>query len=401
MLRDAINLSKLVRHSDPVLFRRVVTIRFGAVVPEPPKDQLTPATRRQFLECLHFMSPELRKEIDEWAEPIKLLADVEGQDAVECMRLTGFDEEQRAILDGMENQYDRSLWLCCDMPGIFRDALDLRYAAILRRSASFCSRYHVPGGLPFVDSAEAHATFHEAIAEHLKSAKKHIAVEVFECDQGQGGARSTRFHVSVHFNQSPESAEWVNNSKLENLHFTRAASMFVAYNPSEKTIEVLSKTKEGRNDILDIFASTMVQSQGSISAVPQQVYDYQCLARPFSFDLGDEPVSWAKITKLGFDKSGRRLSFQIDKLDEKCIHVAASDEIDPEFKFEHHTLTHGQITVQFHKRGKGRVPVGQIILTGITGCQIKTTRERDRHVCERLLKHWGITRDMSNETLSA
>jgi hypothetical protein len=150
-----------------------------------------------------------------------------------------------------------------------------------------------------------------------------------------------------------------------------------------------------------LTADLLLESPISGERIPIKQYDYQCLAGPFVFDIAGEKVDWVRVTQLGYSISGRTVEYRIGTRDPDDIHAAACQDIAQQFRFSDHRLTVARITVRIRKQMGERARTVHIMLRGDNGCNIKTKREKDRVLCDRLLEKWGIVKEIGDEFLAA
>ena len=402
-MNDAENLSKLLSHAQPKEFRVFMAEDFQVELPEVEPKKGKRETRAGFAEVLSSLSVADRQKMEEVAEKIVLLTDGPGQDAVDSVRHKHFTEAQQEAFDKFRNQYDRSLWLFRDDPHLFNEAINARFADVFRQSASCYSGFVGPKNLALKDAPSSVDVFHDKVAEQFKCSKDQVAVQVFRRlhPDSKTGDDVTLYQVSIHYNLAPEAVECVKDSQLDSQQVTRAVSSFITYEPKNGNLEVLSKDSNGREALARLAADHLLMSPITGERVPLKRYDYQCLARPFQFDIAGEKVDWVRVTQLGYTKSGRSMVLKIGAKDPDDIYQASRDMVTADFKFSRHLITFAQISVKIRKQHGERARTVHIVLRGENGCNIKTKREKDRVLCDHLLEKWGIVREIGDESLAA
>jgi hypothetical protein len=176
----------------------------------------------------------------------------------------------------------------------------------------------------------------------------------------------------------------------------RAESSFVTYEPDNGNLEVLSRGKQGREDLAKLVADTLLQSPISGEKVPIKQYDYQSLAEPREFDISGEPVAWVKVTELGYSAGTRSLLVKMWSNDPDDIFTAGRSLVGPDFDYQHRPITYAKIAVRLRKEGRGRARTVSIVLRGENKCNIKAKREKDRALCDRLLVKWGLVKEIGS-----
>jgi hypothetical protein len=402
-MKDAENLVKLLVRAEPEYFKSVLGTQFGTDLPDIDPAEGKRSVRDSFAQVLSFIPFQHRRELDEWAERINLLADAPGQDAVQAIRQDRLDESRHEAFDIVGNQFDRSLWLFSNEPRFFQEALDIRLATVFRQSATCYSGYLGPKSLTLKDDTESLNSFHASLAKQFNCPPDQVSVEVFRRvhPDSETGDDVSLYQVNIHHNLAPEVVDCVKHNRLDSTQITRAVCAFVTYEPSNGTIEVLSKDKGAREELARNVADLLLESPISGERIPLKQYHFQCLAEPFSFDVAGEKIEWVKVTQLGYSVSGRTTQFRITAKDMADIHTAACSEIGAHFRFSDHSLTMATISLRVRKQTGERARTVQIALRGQNGCNIKTKREKDRTLCDCLLERWGIVQEVGHELSAA
>ncbi|BCO30078.1 hypothetical protein TspCOW1_01810 [Thiohalobacter sp. COW1] len=403
-MNDAENLSKMLNHVQPDYFRKFIAEHFQVELQEIDPKKGKREIRAGFADTLSSLPVAERQKMEELAEKIVLLTDGPGQDAVDSVRYEHFTEAaQQEAFEKLGNQYDRSLWLFGEDLRLFNEAIDARSAAVFRQSASCYSGFIGPKDLVLREDTASVDTFHEKVAEQFKCPKDQVAVQVFRRlhPDSQTGDDVALYQVSIHYNLAPEAVECVKDSQLDSQQVTRAVSSFITYEPDNGNLEVLSKDGNGREALARLAADHLLRSSITGERIPLKRYDYQCLATPFQFDIQGENVDWARVTQLGYTKSGRSMILKIGIKDPDDIYQASRDMVTADFKFSRHVITFAQISLKIRKQSGERARTVHIVLRGENGCNIKTKREKDRVLCDHLLEKWGIVREIGDESLAA
>lgn len=82
-MKDAENLSKLLGHLPPAVFRAFMVEKFGLPMPDVDKKQRKQEQRAVMESVLSALDVSARRNIEEVAESIMLLSDGAGQDVIE------------------------------------------------------------------------------------------------------------------------------------------------------------------------------------------------------------------------------------------------------------------------------------------------------------------------------
>ena len=401
-MNDAENLSKLLGHLKLEVFRAFMADEFGiAMMPEPKKKQTKTEQREAMAAVLATLPVSERQKIEEVAEKIVLLTDGAGQDVVDGFRADIFDDKDRAAFDALRDQYERALWLYLNMPALFDEALNSRQADVFRQSTSCYSGYVAPKDLTVLEDATARAEFHQAVAKQLDCAIDAVAVQVFKRLRPDTltGEEVGLYQISIHHNRPPVVEDYVQNSELVHQEVIRAITSHITYEPTNGHLEVLSKDTDGREALARIMADSLLHSPITGDKIPLKQYDYQSLAAPRNFDLSGENVASVKVIELGYTQTNHRsLLVRTWPKDVDDIYTAARSLISASFDFRDHRITYAKLSVRIKKVGKERARTIAVILRDDNKCNIKTKREKDRALCDRLLTKWQLVKEISDVT---
>lgn len=398
-MNDAENLAKLLGHLKPERFRAFLADEFGFSIQEPEKKQTKTEQREAMAAVLSALPVSERQKMEEVAEKIVLLTDGPGQDVVEGLRDGIFDEAGRETFNALHDQYERALWLYVNAAEIFKEALDARQADVFRQSVTCYSGFIAPKGLSLATDEKAKQAFHESIARQLGCAKDDVAIQIFKRlrPNSHTGEDVDLYQISVHNNRPPEIIDCVQASELVAQEVVRAVSSHITYEPANGYLEVLSKETDGREALARIVADCLLQSPFSGEKIPLKQYDYQSLAAPRSFDLSGENIASVKVAELGYtDANHRSLLVKIWAKDPDDIYTAAKSLTGPAFDFRHHRLTYARLSIRLKKVGRERARTISVILRDDNKCNIKTKREKDRALCDRLLAKWKLVKEIGN-----
>lgn len=398
-MNDAENLSKLLGHLPPAIFRDFMVNEFALGMPPLDVKKLKKEQREPMEAALTAIDFAQRQKIEEVAERIVLLSDGPGQDVVDGFRDIIFSDDDREAFDLLRNQFERALWLYTTEPDIFKEALDARQADVFRQSASCYSGFVAPIALAVLTDADAKDDFHNSVAQQLGCAKDAVAIQIFKRlrPDTQTGEDVDLYQISVHHNRPPEIIDCVQASELVPQEVIRAVSSHITYEPANGHLEVLSKDTDGREALARIVADSLLKSPISGEKIALKQYDYQCLAALRNFDISGENVASVKVTELGYTGSNyQSLLVKISAKDADDIYMAAKSLINPMFDFHHHHLTYAKLSIRLKKVGKERARIICVILRDDNKCNIKTKREKDRVLCDRLLAKWNLVKEIGD-----
>lgn len=399
-MNDSENLSKLLGHLQPASFRQFLQDEFGLAMPVAELQQSKRAQRQVLATALATLAVPERRQLDAAAEELLLLADGPGQDVMAGFGADRFSAITREAFETLPNQYERALWLSLHQPALFREALDARQADIFRQSARCYSGFLAPTHLRVLDTPAARDTFRQQVAELFGCALPDVALQLFKRlrpDTASGEAVEM-YQISVQHNRPPELIDCVEDSELVAKTIVRALATHITYEPANGHLEVLSKQTTQREALARLVAETLLQSP--LSGVPLQLkyYAYQSLAAPRDFDLSGEEIMAVKVTELGYAGSHQRtLLVKIGAREVGDIYTAARALIGPSFDFRHHQLNYAQLSIRLRKGGRQRARTVTVVLRGDNQCNIKTKREKDRALCDRLLVKWQLLQDLMHD----
>lgn len=401
-MNDAENLSKLLGHLPPAVFRSFMAAKFSLEMPELDNKATKKDQRAGMEAVLATLEVSARQRIEEVAEQIILLSDGPGQDVLEGFSQDIFDESAQAEFEGLRNQYERALWIYQNEEKLFEEAINARQADIFRQSATCYSGYKAPKDLTVLDDSTARHAFHEAVAQQLGCTVNAVAIQIFKRlrPDTQTGEEVDLYQVSVHYNRPPEIVDCVQESELVPQEIVRAVTSHITYEPANGHLEVLSKFTDGREALARIASDHLLQSPITGEKIPLKQYDYQSLNTPRNFDLAEEPaVASVKVVELGYTSMDfRTLVVKIGFKDTDDIHTAARSLIGPGFSFHGRHLTYAKLSIRLKRVGKDRARTITVILRDENKCNIKTKREKDRVLCDRLLAKWKLVREIGGVT---
>jgi hypothetical protein len=388
---DSENLSKLLGHLPPAKFRDLVTVEFGMRMPVLDPKQGKREQRAAMATVLSAIPVAARQKMEDLAERIVLLADGPGQDVIEGLADDIAGDDGKKEFGEIRNQFERALWLHIHEPKIFKEALDARQADVFRQSESCYSGFVAPLHLAVKVDAASRADFHQRVAKHLGCAIEAVAIQVFKRlrPDTDTGEEVDLYQISMHHNRPPETIDCVQDSELVPQEVVRTKSIHATYEPANGHLEVLSRGTDGREALAAIVADCLLHSPIAGEKVQIKQYDYQSLAAPRNFDLTGENVASVKVIELGYGAGDHRTALvKIWANDAQDIYAAARKLLVPTFDFTSKNLNYAKLSIRVKKVGVERART--IVLRENNKCNIKTKRERDRAMCDRLLTKWHL-----------
>ena len=400
-MNDTENLTKLLVHLPPSVSYSFLTGEFGLTLPKLDPKQGKREQRAALEAGLAALPVRERQKIEETAERIVLLSDGAGQDVIDGFRENIFEEETRKTFAAIRNQYERALWLHANEPEIFKEALDARQADVFHQSASCFSGFLAPKHLAVKDDPESRNSFHQKIAEQLGCQTADVAIQFFKRLRRETptGEDIEIYQISIYNNRPPELVDCVQASELATQEVIRAASSHITYEPANGHLEVLSKDTQSREALARTAADCIFKSPFFGAKIPLKQYDYQSLAGPRNFDLSGENVSSVKVVELGLSQANHRsLRVKIGSTDVDDIHVVAQSLTGSTFDFRNHRLNYAKLSIRLKKDGTDRARTICVVLRDDNKCNVKTKREKDRALCDRLLVKWHLVKEIDDGT---
>lgn len=398
-MNDSENLSKLLYHLPPSIFGEFIVSEFGVAVPAPAPKQGKREQRAVMEAVLSTIPVGQRQKMEEVAERIVLLSDGSGQDVIEGICHDSGDGDAKAALAAIPNQFERALWLYMHVPALFEEALNARQADVFRQSDACYSGYVAGRDLTVLDDAAARQEFHQAVAQQLGCVVDDVAVQIFKRLRPDTvtGDEVDLYQISVHHNRPPEIVDCVQASELVPQQVIRAVSSHITYEPANGHLEVLSKDTDGREALARTVADSLLRCPITGDKIPLKQYDYQSLAAPRSFDLSGEDVVSVKVIELGYTTANHRsLLVKMWAKDVDDIYTAARSLISLSFDFRNHHLNYAKLSIRIKKVGRERARTITVILRDENKCNVKSKREKDRSLCDRLLAKWHMVREISD-----
>jgi len=399
-MNDAENLSKLLSCVAPAVFRDFMIAHFHLAMPELDAKLGKRAQRAQLEAVLTALAAHDRRKIEDVAERIVLLSDRPGQDVVAAISQEITDEAAQAEFGAITNQYERALWLYLNATLLFDEAHNARQADLFRQSTRCYSGFIAPRDLTVLDDEDARQAYLHAMAEHLGCAPDTVAVQVFRRLRAETAKapKVELYQISAHHNRPPEIIEKVEGGELVAQEVVSAISLHITYEPATGHLEVLSKDTDGREALARIAADKLLQSPISGDTIPLKQYDYQSLAARRSFDLTGENVTSVKVIQLGYSTPEHRsVLVKIWAKDPEDIYTAARSLISLSFDFRHHVINYAKLSLRIPRIGAEKAHSIAIELRGDNKCSVKTKREKERALCDRLLERWGFIKSIDDD----
>jgi hypothetical protein len=390
-MNDAENLTQLLDHLPPAVFRDFLAREFALAIPTHNVKRSPQKQRTHMAAVLSGIDVVRRQSIENVAETILLLSDTRGQQVVDGFRESIRNTPARAAFDTLRNPYERALWLYQQEPVVFYDALDAQLADNVRPRAPCYAGFVAPKHLAVGTNADAINPFHARVAQLLECNKDYVAVHVFKRLQPDTHTVAL-YHIRLHHNGPTDIIERVQTRELNSQRVTRAVTSYITYEPATGYLDVLTPDPVCREKLAHLTADTLLQAPRLSATLPLKQYDYQCLAAPRPFDLGDEPITSVKVIELSTTHAHRTLRVNIGIHDIDDIYTAATAILGPTFDFRQHRLTSATLSIHVKNRGQEHARILTVVLRDTHLCNINTLREHDRALCDHLLMKWRLVK---------
>jgi hypothetical protein len=399
---DSENLAKLLGHLAPATFWRFMRAHLDGDLPSLEPSQSVRAQRQELGQIVTGQALAQRQRLEEQAEHIVLLTDIAGQKVL-CGFRSALAAPQRLVFDAQPNQHERACWLHHEAPALFHAALNARLADVLRQSAVCYAGFVVGKGMAVPTHAQAQRQFQEALAQHLGLAVQEVAVEIFTRlqPQAQHASEVALYQICIHHNCPAVLMDHVECGVLVSARVVQCVTTYVTYEPAQGYLEVLSKNSAGRDALACLVAHHLLLAPAGKVRLGVKQYNYQSLAVARHFDISGENVAMVKVTELGYvSHTNRMLLLKTWVKDMDDLYTAAKSMVGPDFSFADHTLVYAKLSIELLKVGQEQPRTISVILRDNNKCNIKTQREKDRALCDRLLAKWQLVKEIFYDDLA-
>ncbi|OSM08740.1 hypothetical protein MAIT1_04792 [Magnetofaba australis IT-1] len=328
------------------------------------------------------------------AERINALATESGQDAM----LAAVADQDREPLMLMVNGYARALWLFLNDELTFRRAEEIHFADT-RRLGRFWEGFMGPTDIAVSSAPEHHRQFEARIAERFGSAKVHV--EVYPRERVTLEGRVLHLVQVVAYREGLPKSALVFEGDDVVCDFQRPAlEMSITYEADTGVIEVVTDKRENREAVARVFAETLLETEFSDQRIPLRCYDLTSLITPREFPT--EPadgIESIKLTLVQFrpDKDqGRKATFEASRKTNETVFR----DMDPWLRenpqeYFSPSIHKATLSVKFHpEKGRARAKIISVKISLPNGCNLGSATEKERLICEKYLRYWGMVRDV-------
>lgn len=330
------------------------------------------------------LADQLRRDF----ERVAAMADEAGQAAM------GSLPEWRERLDAIEGAHHRSLWLLCQSESSFCRAEEVRYADENQHALRLWDGFIGPKHAAFSAGPDAVNRLADAIRPLLGGGRIHI--DVFDRDRGTDGGPAHSVHqITIYSEGVP-----VDETVFADVGVTSATrrpviETVIVFDPAERAIEVVARTKEARGSLAVHFAREILGAEITGEKLPPRRVDLLPLLerRSLPVDPGDG-INRVKLTQLTLSTSDDALiqKFKVPFKDEESFYEIMEEEFGEDSPLANGSRPwRARIEVQFEPdQDRPRGKKLNIDLCHPSKCNVRGKAERDRAVLNRYLRKWKL-----------
>lgn len=343
------------------------------------------------LRAVDEMDDAARLRVVNDAERVSSMADEGGQVALQSVA------QNPEFLDGLRNGHDRALWMFINDPEGFRHAEEVRFTDERRRGRMW-DGFVGPANLPIRRDAQYLDAFKDAIRQSFHSNNVHV--DIF--DRTRPGAEGNDYalvQATVYREGLPDDFLEFVEGRLDRRARRPVYEAALTYELATGVIEAVANDRESREDLVRLFARSLLGAEFNQERLPLRRYDLSILLRPFDFPTDPaDGIKSARVNSLRLmplGTAGERVTLECMRGSDRTIwdmartHFGTSDPLAGGW-----AVTQTRLTIYFHPDGESRR--GRTLPLTITmphGCNLKDCTERERLIGEKYLRRWGIVRD--------
>jgi len=351
-----------------------------------------PDVVRPLLQAVDNMDDAARGRVVNDADRVGSMSDDAGQVAIYSVI------HDRAILDGLANAYDRSLWMFLNQRMQFQHAEEVRFTDERRRGRSW------DGFICDLDCAVrrdpiAVDAFRAALRERFAS--NNIHVDIFERVRPTfDGEDCELVQITVYREGLPDDHfAFDDDGELVRRAYRPVFEAAMTYEPSTGVIEVVANDRESRSELAQFVARHLLGVEFSSEKVPMRQYDLSVLRNRFGFptDLEDgiERVDVRQLRLMPIDHEGRRVTLENTARAGGTIWDMADEEFGATNPLGRGwVITQAKLAIKFYPKGDARR--GRSLTLAVTmphGCNLKDQTEQEQLIGEKYMRRWGILVD--------
>lgn len=385
------SVTSFIRNTPVAALRAYFNHRGISLPPAVNWDAPEPEVVGPLLRAVDEMDDAARMRVVNDAERVSSMSDEGGQVALHSVA------QDPDFLDGLRNGHDRALWMFINDPEGFRHAEEVRFTDERRRGRMW-DGFVGPVNLALWRDAEHVDAFKDAIRQRFHSNNVHV--DVF--DRIRTGSEDNDFalvQATVYREGLPDDFLEFVDGRLDRRPRRPVYEAALTYEPATGVIEVVANDRESREDLVRLFARSLLGAEFNQERLPLRRYDLSVLLRPFDFPTDPtDGIKGARVNSLRLmplGTVGERTTLECMRGAGRTIwdmaraHFGTTDPLAGGW-----VATQAKLTIYFHQDGDSRR--GRTLPLTITvphGCNLKDCTERERLIGEKYLRRWGIIRD--------
>lgn len=387
------SIAKFIRRTPISALRAYFDHNEIAVTPPVNWNAAEPEVVRSALQAIDDIDDEARAHLLHDAERVNALADDAGQAALYSVI------DDRATLDELANGHDRALWMFLNAPIRFRHAEEARFTDERRRGRNWDGFIGAPNLNLRQDEASLDA-FKVALRERFAS--NHIHVDIFQRFRPTfDGDDCELVQIAIYREGLPDDllAFDADGALIRRAH-RPVFEAAMTYEPATGVIEVISKDRESREEMVRFMARDLLGIEFQSEKVPLRAYDLAMLLQPFAFatdaEDGIESVEVKQLRLMPIGNTGERVTLECLRKADRTIWNMAGEHFGPHDPLNGGwVVTQARLTIKFHPKGDARR--GRTLPLTITmphGCNLKEQTEAEQLIGDKYLRRWGILRNV-------
>ena len=364
----------------------------GVALPSVDWDAPAGALARALLDAIDTLDEPTRLGVMDDADRICVMAREDGEAAMfNAVRHT-------RALEELEGGHARATWLFVHDPGAWDHAEQIRYTDD-RRFGRMWDGFAGPTGLGVAREPSRQTAFRDAVAARFGAAN----VEVEVCDRARsqpGGRRSPLVQTAIFFEGRPGRRRAFVAGRLDRVADLPVFEAAVSYEPATGAIEVVERTREGRETLLRLFAEHMLAARVGGERLALREYRIDGLrarrGSPVEAADGIEAVDVLLLRLAPLDAQAERVTLESMRGARRTIWDMAEERFGENSPLlGGYRVTQARLRIRFGarsgRRGGRTMPVA---ITMPNGCDLKGKTARERLIGDKYLVRWGLRRDV-------
>ena len=303
--------------------------------------------------------------------------------------------KDRLLVQELDNDHERSLWVFLNEPESFRRAEEIRYTDEHRQGAMWTAYHGPPDLIPNRSDASLEA-FRQAALKRLDSVDAYC--EIYRRTRANfAGPDSELYQLTLYHDDAPTTYLEFQDQRLVRRHRRPVVEVSITYEPARGVIEVVTSGGKDRDELARLFADTILRWEVETKRIPLRRYDLSPLLQCFEFlwDPDDriESVGVVLLRLQRISTDPRRLTLECPRRADGTVWDQAREELrdGDDLVAAGYNATQAQLSIKFlpeagRRQGKTLV----LKITGLHGCNLKSCTEQERLIGEKYLRRWGL-----------